>query len=610
MNPHPPPAPPGPRSPVAPLVTTYLAFAALFVLLSCAMAAAFRYDVLLRDQWPIYGTYLTQPFWDSVWAPRNGHRIFFPGLLFRADLALFSGGTGCLVVLQYGMNLALTVILAREVWRGGPEPVRRVVAGFLFVLNFWMGKNLDLTLALGVVTHLTALGSVLGLMAVLNAADAARAGRARAAWLWVGGAASSAAVATLSYSNGFIVWPVLCVVGWLARLPRRLQAVLLGVGAVAVALFLAGNPGASGMAWHRATFPDFLRLAVTFLGAPVAHALDLIVSVRTPPTVTVAFVAGLLALAATAACVLRLAPRLWRGPPRDVSMAAGLLLFVGGSALAVAYGRVEQMGPAAGASQRYVSWGVLYWGALAMLLPALARPAPAGQRFQAAAAMALALVSVALVPSHLRWGFASARTNLRAVEAALALVVGVRDDARVRAVLSVGDRVPQVYRVAGELKARRLNFFGRPFAALPGEPVPAGTHFVGPGACRGAVTAMGPAPGGPGLRVDGWAWDEAARRPPRLVLLLDRTGTVQGLGRFTRAEDAAPPLPEPGWVRQAARIDRDLPAALGRATGWRGYARSGARLAAFAVLADGRALCPLPAALAPSGSAPRSVPPG
>ncbi|MFQ5509645.1 MAG: hypothetical protein ACE5FN_09955 [Leptospirillia bacterium] len=577
--------------------------AAGFVLSALIMVGLFHYDVLLRDQWAMYATYWEQPFWQSLWTPRNSHRIPFAALFSQMDLQWFGASGHVLMVLQNLLAGASAWLIARCAGEDGgstdPALVRSVQA-FVFVITFWMGSNLHLVLTLGVSHYLCALGAVVAVMGMAHAGGAARKGDRRGVTLGLAVSLAGAVVSTFSYGSGLVLWPALLVLAVVIRLPIRWAGGIAVTGIVAVALYLSGNRPAGSGEWQRAGVNHFLELFVNFLGAPAAHALDFVIPVHTPAMVTVAFVAGLAVLALTLWVSVRLL--LQSAPPgRGVAALFGVLIFTTGVALLVAYSRVERYGPAVGAAQRYVSWGVLHWAALAGLLPALA--ASCGKRAARLApvlCVVLVAVSLTLVPSHFRWGLASGTTGLWAEEAALALAVEVRDDARVGAALADGDQLGIVYSTGRILRDENLNFFRRVSIESLGTRLAETHRVVSQNQCLGELVTVSRASGGtpPAWRVAGWGWDTKANQAPAGVFLTDRQGMIRGLARFTRLpKNGAGELPEgvawPFGLRVARRLHPNLGTALGWEAGWYGYTPPVNGLGAFALLADGISVCPL-----------------
>ncbi|MBI5137479.1 MAG: hypothetical protein HZA24_09135 [Nitrospirae bacterium] len=559
----------------------HLALVAALLAFSALVTTLFAARVPLRDQWRILGTYLQHPGIEGLWAPQNGHITFFPGLLYRADLHWFAADGTLLLWVMHLCNLGVALLLAGTALRApGGKLLRPMAAAFAVFCLYWLGNTLHLTWGQGVAHHLMVFTLLLALMA------AQRAGRAQRPGPWLALACGLALVASYSFGNGLLAWPLLIGVGWLAGVPRRALLRLALVAGLAVAVYLLSVPGHGAQPWVRATWRHFLDLLVIFLGAPVAHALDFLVPLTTPATVGVARWSGIAMLAAGVAAALVAWRRRVTAP--GAIRAFAVLALVVGTALLVAWTRVEQFGPAVGASQRYVVWGALYLAALAALLPHLL------DGDSATAATALLVATLFMVPTHLKMGLGTARAAHGAAETALALGTVVHDDRMVLAYLADSGRYDIVYNVSLALRKRALGPFDDPLMRLAGTPFPRHFKLVGVDRCQGALERIDPVEGTQprGWRVSGWAWDVAARRPPAFVVFINPAGEIRGVARFSRSGGGR--AEEGAGVRLARLLSPELPGLLGVGNGWFGYVHPTRRLLPLAVLADGSSACPLP----------------
>ncbi len=562
----------------------YLGLITVLLLFAAAVVVWLHADVPLRDQWRILLAYLATPGLAGTWAPQNGHVMFFPGLLYRADMAWFAGSGHLLLAVMHLLNGLVAALLAWVAWSAKASPtLRRTVAGFALFAMVWMGATLHLTWSQGIAHHMTVFAVLAAVVAVQRAGRASRWG---AGWLLL--SIGMGVVASFSFGNGLLVWPLVLAAGWLAGLRGRPLWWVGGVMVLAVGAYLLSVPG-GGRPWVQATWKHFIDLAIIFLGAPVAHALDFVVPVTTRATVSVARWAGVVLALLGLLAAVRMAWARITAPGAVVALSA--MAMVGGTALLVAWARVEQFGPAVGASQRYVVWGALYLAALAALLPYVMP-----SRWHGVTALLVMAVTVVMVPAHLKMGMASGVEAHRAKEAVLALAVGVRDDPAIHAISDSG-RIDLVYQAAGPLKKRGLNPFNDPVMTLPGTPVDRHFKVTAADRCLGRMVAVTPttAPGERGLRILGWAWDREANRPPRFVLTVNRHGTINGVARFSRlGQEVAPEGVAPSFGFDLARmVSNRLPGMLEIGHGWAGYARPDAKLLAMAVLADGTSICPL-----------------
>jgi hypothetical protein len=124
------------------------------------------------------------------------------------------------------------------------------------------------------------------------------------------------------------------------------------------------------------------------------------------------------------------------------------------------------------------------------------------------------------------------------------------------------------------------------FVAWPGKTLAELGQQANPSGCQGAFENFDADPYRDPLRPEefgkhttarGWAWNNATGSPPRLVVMVDGTDRVVGLGLpgFKNRGDASQSFPQSGWVGTLVAND---PTTVVRA---------------YAVLADGQGVCPL-----------------
>jgi len=360
---------------------------------------------------------------------------------------------------------------------------------------------------------------------------------------------------------------------------------------IAVTVYVTAIPaGGSGRPWVQATWKHFLDMGVIFLGAPVAHALDFLVPVTSRATVSVARWAGLVMVTLGLVATLQMWKEKVTAPGPVLALAT--MAMVIGTALLVAWTRVEQFGPAIGASQRYVVWGVLYLAALAALLPHLL-----SERWRESGIVVVIIVTMLMIPSHLKMGMASGMEAQRSSEAVLALAAKVRDDRGINAIADSG-QIDLVYKASPPLLKREMSPFNDPVMRLTGTQVNQRFEVVSPDRCWGKVENIDPIGGSNpmGWRMSGWAWDLEENTAPRYVITINHNGTINGVARFSRSGQLED-LPEgthPSVVFKTANaLSARLPGMLGLGHGWFGYAQASQKMLAMAVLADGKSACPL-----------------
>jgi hypothetical protein len=183
---------------------------------------------------------------------------------------------------------------------------------------------------------------------------------------------------------------------------------------------------------------------------------------------------------------------------------------------------------------------------------------------------------VSIAPLHLAGGERAVTARRIRDEAALALVVGIRDE---RYLQSLCFKNPdKLAAVVPMVREKRLSMFSPDWANKVGESIRASFEIYEAPLYHGQFERAYPLggeddPGRTELRLEGWAWDPAAERPPPLVLLVDDADTIRGVAR-------------PVNSRKKLLASAEDKASTG--SGWIGFAKceAGCRLRAYAVSAD------------------------
>src|SRR5699024_5721969 len=95
----------------------------LFIILTSLVGyALFHHHILTWDEWSFYDRRLYPfeqtpfsdlSFWLRIWGSRYGHRLFFPGLLQKANALWFHADLVNLVVLTVAVQIAAAWLLCR-----------------------------------------------------------------------------------------------------------------------------------------------------------------------------------------------------------------------------------------------------------------------------------------------------------------------------------------------------------------------------------------------------------------------------------------------------------------------------------------------------------------
>lgn len=337
-----------------------LAAAVAFAGILTAMVALYAVDVPFWDQWELVP--LLEKSYDSglsvadFWQQHNEHRIVFPKLIMLAlarlthwDVRWESAVSLVLAVAVFALYWARQRRTAREI--GHPHPALMLAVASLLVFsvaqwrNWLWGWQLQILLAVFTVT--------LGLKLISSAPFRA--------WRFVL-AAACGVIATFSFGNGFLFWPVSLLVVYSLRRQKIVDPpplfAWLAIGVVVCTAFFYRYSRPSYNTWEWEVWrqaPAMAAYVLTYLGAPVVHFWQ-----------PGALIAGAVGTALYAAMLLWLV----RGAVEKkwlLASYAALPFYAGLSACATAVARISE-GVSQALSSRYVTFGVMFWlGVLSLL---------------------------------------------------------------------------------------------------------------------------------------------------------------------------------------------------------------------------------------------------
>ena len=517
-----------------------------------------RLPLPYRDDWDWLRWLLGPTPPSAYFVPHNEHLIPVARLLLQLQYAL-EGSNGYTML---GVSLAslgvVTVLTLAEIRRrwSADGVTRRWASGLALTLLCFAWQLQSLVFPAAVQAPLVEMFAVASLTCLLNAAETS--GRRRRRWLFL--TLLCVAGAMLTATNGLPVPVMLAMVAAGRRMPRRLVAALLLVGAASIALYvrfvlLLPHMGAGGAldamapAWLVAAF--FLAFYSSLL-AQVSNAGGVIVG-------TLLFVTGLHVVYTT---LTR------RDRPRLEYWAAGVLLFTMASAALAAPARAS-LGIVQVAQSRYASFVLPFWAALCLV--GVSRLAP--HRLRAVAVLALAASSAA-VGLQIVIGAVWIAKAEHVATAGLALASGGGDDEWLATLHPSAEVTREVF---AALIADGDRSLGPPMPQLSPD-------VVARAAACDATARVVPVPVGSGMRLHANVAAERGRG-----VILDRTGRSVGLAMT--APVVATPNPSP--IELAHALARAARAPAPAQPQWIGFAANGAGMPYVLVLlgTDGVPIC-------------------
>jgi hypothetical protein len=494
-----------------------------------------RWTVTMQDQWVIYEFLLDRSWLDSVLVKMNGHSLFFPNLLRLADVYLFHGNQEFLFCVGMALLFCTTALLLISFWRDRNIGLTAKLTATLVVIvgNFWMGRASIITSG-GFLCE-NSLGIAGALLAFFWLPEITiDSPRLCKAWFII---VASGFVASFSIGNGLAVWPTLLVLGWSLRLPARSMAILLAAGALAITIYLS-LPGQSDDMSSQALLllsagsKGLLQLC-RLLGAPFLYAeaawssrsLSDELSANSILSLTCG-VTGLLFAALIAIKIIRRPA----GQSKFETISIGLVVFNLAAIAIIVVGRVSyfQALPAQVSAPRYLFWSSLFWTGLFLVLVEWTQSKAWLRWLLLLGALG---ATIGAIPSHSAEGLHWRYANYLAECGATSLINGVRDEGQIQVLF----RDPkQVYRMAPQLRAHRLDMFAAGLQDWPGRSVTSlfgGNHR--PEHLRGKCHIVGLLRYENGALAAKVTGESLTRRDtmPKTLIITDPSGVVQGIAR-------------------------------------------------------------------------------
>lgn len=547
---------------------------AVFLIASSLLGySLFHQQILVADGWVVYDRFLKWPFWQSLWAGYTGHRLVFPVLFERANLAWFGGDLTNLVVLSLLLEALSGWLLTRIVAsRLANRWSYWLLLCFVLSLLLWMGYTKVLTWAFGLTLILPAFGATLSFFSLWRCKITSAAGGVH--WGWFACAIACALVATLSWGGAMVVWPILVIMALALRLPRICLSTLLLVGTAIIFVYFLPAPGDAGVRITFAHAPHAIMnaglIALGMLGSVPGNMLEPYAHPYHAGAIWLARATGLLALALFGG----FAVLWWRQKAKREYLLPiiGVSLFVLGAGLAAGFSRYDV------ADTWYMAWGLaprfanlsgLLWAAVLCGLFALAAEWIRPGQYRYCTCVVTLLLLFALLPSQLYMFMYAGEKHQHTEKMALTLVNHVNDPKWPAIALYYKDS-DFVSNLVKYFRQHHLTIFREQWTRWPG------TRLIGH---RALYASMQPVSGGLEKIVKkrwGWIIQGRTSRPHHgdLVVAVDEKGIIRGVAKFAqrpKRRDIPRTQSVSLWYGLLRDIDARLPYVLGWGRGWAGF---------------------------------------
>lgn len=444
------------------LVCWYLLLA-LFLSVTAYYVVFHHVSPLSRDQWHMLDGLFRDGLWRTSIMTVSGHRHILAFLLYKIDLDFFAGRNHFLIAADWCLNAGLIFVLCRQVHVDIADPLlRKLLSGWIVIMLVWL-----LNIALlgwgfnGINNYMSIVNTVLSVFFLHKAV-----GEKDTRTQYILTASLLAGLATLSFGNGVLVWPI-----WF------LQLFLWRVGngyfkwAAVCALIFVGAylslPGHEAVGDSLLFSPaSMIRFPVELMGGPLYHLLRAWRFLPEAVLLPLSSACGLL-LCGT---VLILMWRLLRERPvmsRLRTLGLTLICIGSGTTIMLTLTRVD--GVLEAATDRFQIWALLVWIGLAVFL--CDKSAGVVRR---AWMMFFFLFPVMAFPSQLDWGARLAEYRTRVDNALLAYQVylPVAKDAEKALHWNWENKLPHLFPVLERIRRDQLNIFADGKAAWLGKVLP------------------------------------------------------------------------------------------------------------------------------------------
>lgn len=494
-----------------------LVVAAAIFFWGAAIAGAFNAysPVPFWDMWNGYLDFYIragQGDWSTWWAQHNEHRILLARIFFWIDLAWFDGAGWFLLCVNYVLLLLVGVVFCLALKDSETKYYRGFSAFvFLWIASWAQHENLTWGFQSQFI-----LAQLLPLSAffVLHK-DSSNQGKSLGYFVL---ACLLGLLSVGTMANGVLALPLMAVYALVMRLGWLRVVTLVMLAALGVVAYFYGYHAPESRGSLVAVLKEhpggLIHYVLLYIGGPFSYFVD-----NRKVGAVLAPAAGLLLIVLTSFSLWR-ALRDVRRNSLEMALLA-FILYVGGTALGTASGRLSH-GVDQALSSRYMTPALMAWAALfVLLLPRIARRCAARQWLLW---IPLALLMLSMLPLQLKAFRSNAAELFEQKIAALAVEIGVKDKPQINHVFP---SVDAALAIGAKASAKDYSVFGQ--ADLKGIHERIGQPFAFQHACQGAVDQVQKIEGDDKfMSIKGWMFDPVERRSPGELWIIDESGVAVG----------------------------------------------------------------------------------
>jgi hypothetical protein len=426
-----------------------------------------RWTVTHFDYWWQYD--LNRTWLETALLKFNDQSLFFPSLLWQADLRFFRGDQLPLFIAGVALLIITAALLVTTAWRDKTIGLTAKLMSTLVLVvgNFWMGRaTITVSGGFNCENSLAMAGASLTFLLLVTMCDTPPRLLAGMVLLVCAGF-----VASFSCGSGLATWPTLLLLAWCLRLPRYFFWLLALAGLTVAIIFVLLPPHdlyPIFTTFFSRSVPSIVYGSVVWLcrllGSPISHAVfawwpdKSYVNLVKSSGFTEAF--GAMGLVLALLVILLQIVRRNLGKTSLGFTGIALITFNLFVMVLVVIGRTDYFNFPPNqvfGAPRYFFWSTLFWTGLLLVVIQLT---DSKRWLRWPVYLAILTLPVLIFRSQFKDGLFWRERRSLAEFAAMTLVNGVRCDKRQISILTGSDwRAKVVHDRAEQLRARRLDMF-------------------------------------------------------------------------------------------------------------------------------------------------------
>jgi hypothetical protein len=380
-----------------------VAFAIGFIFSGLVYLYLARWTVAHQDYWLLYGTYFNNSWLQSALLKFGGHSLFFPSLIWMANIRFFHGSQQVLFFIGITLMLITFLLVVVPVWRDQTVGLttKKIATLVLIVANFWMVRAaIAASGGFNVICSLVTFSAAIACLALPRICNHSRRSVSVTIVLCAG------FVASFSFGIGLAIWPALILLAWCLRAPMRMMALVVSGGVITAIVFLLLPPYKLNAETFQGPLLSILAMDINWflrlIGNPFAYAIfawgeikSYNHAIETSPLSVYFGIAGLLLALGS------VVPELIRRETRKSSLrllGLALVIFNLCNFLIITAARSGR-GLSTAVAPRYLFWSAFFWAGLFLIAIQRCESKPLLRSSLYVVALALPLV---VLPSHYR----------------------------------------------------------------------------------------------------------------------------------------------------------------------------------------------------------------